>query len=259
VTWFLASLPTPILLLVLIGACCVGSIAGLLAVRARWSHTMLREHNDVAGFVFATLGVTYAVILAFVAIAVWEDFADTDHEVRQEAALVFSAYRSADGLPDPGRGELRAGIREYTRLVVEDEWPAMAQRRSSSRTTAALDGLWATMLRIEPRTPTEVNWHDHMLARMNDVTMARESRLIAVSQEVPPLIWIVLLLGGVTTLAYTYLYGVKNLVAQVIMTSAMAVMIGLALALVIALDHPFTGDTAVGVEAFDSILATMAP
>jgi hypothetical protein len=39
----------------------------------------------------------------------------------------------------------------------------------------------------------------------------------------------------------------------------MAVMIGLALALVIALDHPFTGDTAVGVEAFDSILATMAP
>jgi hypothetical protein len=33
-----------------------------------------QKHNDVAGFIYAVLGVVYAVLLALVVIAVWEEF-----------------------------------------------------------------------------------------------------------------------------------------------------------------------------------------
>jgi hypothetical protein len=31
-------------------------------------------HNDVAGFIYAVVGVIYAVLLALMVIAVWEDY-----------------------------------------------------------------------------------------------------------------------------------------------------------------------------------------
>lgn len=33
-----------------------------------------QQHNDVAGFIYAVLGVVYAVLLGFVTLVVWEDF-----------------------------------------------------------------------------------------------------------------------------------------------------------------------------------------
>jgi hypothetical protein len=50
------------------------SIAGLLSVRRRTSLSVPQEHNDVAGFIYAVLGIAYAVLLAFLVIAVWERF-----------------------------------------------------------------------------------------------------------------------------------------------------------------------------------------
>jgi hypothetical protein len=50
----------------------------------------------VSGFTFATVGVIYAVLLAFVAVAVWQNFAQTDNQVQTEANLVGDLYR------DPG-------------------------------------------------------------------------------------------------------------------------------------------------------------
>ena len=38
----------------------------------------LERHNDVAGFVFATLGVIYGVMMALVALEVWESYSAAD-------------------------------------------------------------------------------------------------------------------------------------------------------------------------------------
>ena len=33
-----------------------------------------RQHNDVAGFIYAVLGVVYAVLLGLMVVAVWEEW-----------------------------------------------------------------------------------------------------------------------------------------------------------------------------------------
>lgn len=43
--------------------------------------TMRKEHNDVAGFIYAVLGVAYAVLLGLMIIAVWESFEEAHDTV----------------------------------------------------------------------------------------------------------------------------------------------------------------------------------
>ena len=68
---WLSDLPTTLAVTVslLVGAGL--SALGLLVVHPILPHGVRAVHNDVSGFMFTTVGITYAVLLAFVAVAVW--------------------------------------------------------------------------------------------------------------------------------------------------------------------------------------------
>ena len=50
------------------------ALAGLELVERLVPATSRQPHNDVAGFIYAALGVIYAVLLALVVIAVWGEY-----------------------------------------------------------------------------------------------------------------------------------------------------------------------------------------
>jgi hypothetical protein len=50
------------------------AVGGLVLVEYLVPWQVRRQHNDVAGFIYAVLGVVYAVLLGFATIVVWEDF-----------------------------------------------------------------------------------------------------------------------------------------------------------------------------------------
>ena len=51
-------------------AVCLVVVAGLELVQRLVPHEKRQEHNDVAGFLYAVIGVVYAVLLALLVIAV---------------------------------------------------------------------------------------------------------------------------------------------------------------------------------------------
>ena len=57
-----------------IGTVCLVALAGLELVQRLVPADSRSPHNDVAGFIYAALGVIYAVLMALVVIAVWEEF-----------------------------------------------------------------------------------------------------------------------------------------------------------------------------------------
>jgi hypothetical protein len=57
-----------------IGGICLVALAGLELVQRLVPAVSRQPHNDVAGFIYAALGVIYAVLLALVVIAVWEEY-----------------------------------------------------------------------------------------------------------------------------------------------------------------------------------------
>ena len=67
----------------------------------------------------------------------------------------------------------------------------------------------------------------------------------------------VLLIGGLITVSYTYFLGVKNIRAQYLMTAALTVTITLILVLIYILDHPFTGESSVSLKPLKEVIEIM--
>jgi hypothetical protein len=100
---FLNEVSPWVVALVIVAAAEIYGIGLMLLCRRRWGTDRLSLNNEVAGFKFAVIGVFYAVLLAFVVVAVWEDYRDTEAAVRNEAK------RSPIFIKSPTRSPRRLG------------------------------------------------------------------------------------------------------------------------------------------------------
>ena len=75
----------------------------------------------MAGFVYAGVGVVYAVLLALVVIAVWEQYQRARETVETEANAVAEIAWLAHRLPESDRHQLQEQAQSYAREVVDQE------------------------------------------------------------------------------------------------------------------------------------------
>src|SRR6201994_3715325 len=107
----------------------IGTILLEFAMRRFVSSTLRLQHNEIAAAIFSIIGVTYAVLLAFVAMLAWEGFNKTKAASYLEAAQVMDVAQAAKGLSEPARSNLIGGLNRYTEAVIATEWPAQATGR----------------------------------------------------------------------------------------------------------------------------------
>src|SRR5256885_14830637 len=90
-TFFLTTLLLWLSGIILIVPTTLLAMAGPVIVRRYIDVKQLRTNNEVAGFKFATVGVLYAVLLAFAVVVVWEKFNQAESEVAKEAGEIGRA------------------------------------------------------------------------------------------------------------------------------------------------------------------------
>jgi hypothetical protein len=79
----------------------LASVAGLFLVQ-RWVPIEQRKrHNDVAGFIYAVLGIAYAVLLGLVVVAAWEQFQTARNTAEREADELAEIFWLGHRLPPP--------------------------------------------------------------------------------------------------------------------------------------------------------------
>src|SRR5215203_4887736 len=110
-----------------IGGICLLSLGGLEVVERLVPAQTRQQHNDVAGFIYAALGVIYAVLIALVVIAVWEEYDAASVTVEQEANAVAEIFWLGNRLPEPEGTHIQELARSYAEEVVHKEWPLMQQ------------------------------------------------------------------------------------------------------------------------------------
>jgi Protein of unknown function (DUF4239) len=238
----------------LIGAAALLGMAAPVIVRRRVTSDRLRINNEVAGFTFATVGVLYAVLLAFAVIIVWEKFSQAEIAAAQEAGAAATLYRLANGIEgDPGMA-LRDSITRYVRSAVAEDWPAMEHSGSSHAVTRTLDATYAALLTFTPGDGRGTALLTEALRQLDLLTEARRTRLVLASGAVPGVLWFVLFGGAIVTVGFTLFFGAENLRVQAMMTGILAFLIFSGLHVIIAIDHPFAGSVKVQPEALLAVL-----
>jgi hypothetical protein len=245
-------------LLLTIGAA-VYSIGLMLVARTVYGVDRLSRNNEVAGFKFAVVGVFYAVMLAFIVIAVWEDFRKTEAAVRDEAKAVVDLHRISFALPIEGGAEIRDHLVAYTNDVRAREWPTMAVGEPSDAVVKDLDQLSQAIFAVSPTNSQQLALYQDALRLLAVMTDNRNERLDSSDGSMPWILWFVIIVGGLITLGYPAFFGSTNLVAQILMTAALAELVALAMLLGLAFDYPFTGDARISPAPFDHALRQMPP
>lgn len=235
----------------------VGYAVGLMLItRIHYGADRLSLNNEVAGFKYAVVGVLYAVLLAFVVIAVWEDYSQTESSVRDESKAAIDLYHVARALPEKGV-EIQKAVRQYTKSVYDNSWDAMSLGGRSERVARDLRALNQAILEQEPSNAKEQVLFQHALDLLTIITDSRNERLESANGSVPGVLWFVLLVGGMVTLGYPAFFASSNLGAQILMTGSLAALLALTLFLGLAFDFPFTGDPHISKAPFADALLQM--
>lgn len=245
------SIPLGLLLLCVAMALAVG---GLILVQRLVPIALRREHNDVAGFIYAVLGVTYAVLLALMVVAVWEEWERAGDTADEEASALAEIFWIADRLPESDGRQIQEVARSYGRVVVDEEWALMEHEKSSPRAWDLLDELRASLQDFDPSTSGQQVLYEQSLDRMHDLANARRDRLLEAENGLPAILWVVLIIGGVIVVGFTYLFGLQSTAIHLLMVGALALIIALVLFTVAALNFPFKGDITVDPDAMEHVL-----
>ena len=237
---------------------CLAAVAGLELVQRLVPAQKRQEHNDVAGFLYAVVGIVYAVLLALLVIAVWEQYQSANETVESEASAVAEIAWLAHRLPEPERHELQEDARSYAQEVVDQEWPLMEQRIEGEQGTPEgwdlVDDIRATLQEVEPSTVAEQELYAEGLDRIQRLGDARRMRFVAAEDGLPGVLWAVLVFGGVVTVGFTYLFGLRNTWAHRLMVMSLTAVIALVLFTIGVMEHPFSGGARIEPSAFELIL-----
>ncbi|MBV9374290.1 MAG: DUF4239 domain-containing protein [Alphaproteobacteria bacterium] len=240
------------LLLVILTA--FGAVSVELVAHRFVSVEFRRRHNDAAAAIFSIIGVTFAVLLAFVAMLAWDGFNKAKAAAYTEAAAVLDVYAASIGLAGTGSPALRDDIISYVASVVRVEWPAQAEGRDVDAGTEYLEKMNRTVTGFKPSGVADGNLHALLLQSLSQLRNARQQRLLAAETTVPAVVWIVTLLGGGLTIAFGSFLGVPSLGMHLAMSAALAISGALVLTLIVALSNPFRGDFRVSTLPFDRVL-----
>lgn len=243
---------------IILGLCVGISLLLLLLLRALIPVDRLKPHNEVSGFVYASIGVIYAVILGFVVITVWEEYRESEASVHLEANAVRDLHRIADGFPDPSRQDVQDGLVAYASAVVNEEWPAMrAGDTSGEQSIDEIDALWAAVYEIELTTPAEEGLYASAIDQIVTLSNDRRERLEDAGSGLMAMMWAVMIGGATLTVLFPCLFGVDNRLVHSLIIGTLAASIGLLLFVVYELDRPFSGDINVPSSAMTLVLDQM--
>lgn len=251
---WLCLLPTTVAVLIAVFGAAGFSVACMFVTHYAIPHPLRSQHNDLAGFVLAIVGVIYAVLLAFIAVAVWQSYADVDNLVQTEANLVDDLYRDTISLPPDIAIQLRQDLFDYTETVVQKEWPRMeASMPSHLKGWRVLDSFHLTLVGLKPQDGPTLAAQTTMLQTLTKLYDVRRGRFHAAASDLPVVVWWNLLVGAVILIVFSCLFGAARLAMHATMVGLLGSSIGLVLMLIVLLDNPFVGRSHVSVQPFQAL------
>ena len=240
-------------------ACGSVVLAALLVfvVHRFFPHQIRASYNEVNGYFFAAVGALYAVLLAFIVVAVWQDMGTAQQNTYDEANAIPGLYFSATAFPPNVRVTFQRDAIAYARDVIDEEWPALANGQSSPQVEADAKALRKAILQVQPANDQQDALYSSMIDRINTINSARRQRIYEAQPSIPLFFWYGLLGGGVLLVLFALFFGVPKLIPHLLMVTVLAVIVSGTLYLTYLMEQPFRGPMRIEPNAYQVALAEM--
>lgn len=252
-TSFFYSLPIWLSTLLVLGLALAIGLGSSVGMRTLFRLKSTNEEREIAVNLMQVVAAYIGIMLAFSGVAVWQNFADADTAVHQEAASAAELYRDLTVYgsdADQARGKLRT----YVGSILKDEWPLLREGRGSTTTEAVLGELFQAFGRIRPQDDRDSAIYAEAFSKLNDMVVLRRDRIITSRAGMPIILWIVGLVGSTLTISYASAFSRTRF--NLMMISGTSIAIGLVFLFILTVDHPFLGAFSVETGDLSQLSAT---
>ena len=130
----------------------------------------------------------------------------------------------------------------------------MRQGQENPRVSTLLEELWRSVQDLRPRTDAQSDLYSQSLTELDELEASGELRLLAVNEGTPYIVWVVLVIGGVLTVAFTYLFGIEPDWLHTVAVAGLTILVTLVLHVIGVLDYSFNSGVQVQTDAFEQAL-----
>ena len=212
---------------------------------------VLRSHNEVTGFLFLAIASFYSLLLSFVVFVVWGQLNETRSNVSNEGSSAIGLYRDIKFYPDTVESkQLLTVYLNFVFNVIDEEFPNMERMMQSRKTTASFNRVFYNIEHLNPKNQFQIQLVAEMFNQLNKLATFRSLRTTAMETEIPPLIWLPLILGSIITLFCAMLLDIEHTRMHVSLNALLGVFIGMFFFIIILLDHPFTGSLGIKPKSY---------
>ena len=251
----LAQLPTVVLGILIILLAVTLAVAGTALVHNRVPGKLRESHTVPLGLLNVGLTGMFGIIVGLTAFLVLGEYSDAQQALQSEAGDVEEIYSLAVPLPEPKQEQIQGLATSYARVVVNDEWPLMEEDRTSPRAAALIEKLRSTIQEgYKTSSGAEQDFFGDQLDVMNQLDADRDSRVLAVHQRLPPILWIALVILAMATIGFSSLVGMQSRRLHLVTVGILATGITVAMFTIGVLDRPFGTDFRVQPQPFELLL-----
>jgi len=223
-------------------------------IRKNITHDSLIENHEVGGFLYNAVCVIYAVLMAFVVFAIWTNLDNTTSRIEGEANNLLNLYYDARVYPDSVKNEIQTTIKEYVKRVTNEEWKLLAEGKSDDEAQKHFIKLNRIYLSIKTSDVSNNEVLAQSIRNMQELREFRRHRLLSSKQNMPDILWLVLILSSFVLIAFTFFFSTKNKWHLHVMTAFLVFVSVLVLYLIYVMDHPFVGKDAIQPDAFQPLI-----
>jgi hypothetical protein len=216
-----------------------------------------QKSNDfVIGFMTLT-GSFLSITMGLIAVGTFENFNEAEQIVSSESNALTVLYQSVDMLEGPSKNEMRATLKNYTKYVINDEWPNQQQGIVLAKGNFILDEFRFTMKVYGTQSQKDFLFYDKLQTSYNTFLEKRRKRLDIVNNGLPTSIYTVLIIGLFLNVIISWLIKVDNRKLELIVSFLMGIIAGSLVFIIVAMDNPFRGQFSVSADSFKMVLETV--
>lgn len=213
----------------------------------------IKNCHEVGGFYLAMVGTFYAVLLGLIVIDAMTRFQQAQRLVSVEASSLIKIYIDAERFPEK-KDKLEKIIEEYVQEVTEVEFPLMEKGEISTKARGLAFSMLQIVKSIEPTTENQKAIYPNLLTLTHEFLDSRRDRTRSNNFGEPAAEWVILIIGALITIAYTFFFTMESGVIHLIMRGMATLMILMSLYLILLFGSPFSGDMKVSPQPFKTMI-----